>query len=73
MSKNGGLGRKRIDNKDSKGLGKCPPNSRGEQCGNGRGLGKGKGESEELFKQKKGNPSNPYMTEDEIILPKDDF
>jgi len=71
MSKNGGLGRKRIDNKDSKGLGKCPPNSRGEQCGNGRGLTKGNGEG--LFKEKKGKLSNPYMTEEELILPKDDF
>jgi len=44
MSKNGGLGSKRIGSMTSKGMGKCEANSRAEQCGNGRGLTKGKGE-----------------------------
>lgn len=36
MSKNSGMGRKRIENRDSKGLGKCLPRARAEQCGNGK-------------------------------------
>lgn len=36
MSKNSGMGRKRIDNKDSLGLGKCTLSGHAEQCGNGK-------------------------------------
>lgn len=58
MSKNSGMGRKRIDNKDSKGLGKCLAGSRAEQCGNGRGINKTK------FKWSgKASASNPFCKE----------
>lgn len=42
MSKGGSMGTKRIGSMTSKGMGKCEPDSRAEQCGSGRGLGKGK-------------------------------
>src|SRR5574344_1338347 len=59
MSKNSGMGRKRIDNKDSKGLGKCIVGSRAEQCGNAKNVNnKGK------FKWSgKASASNPFCKE----------
>ncbi len=42
MSKESGMGSKRIGSMTSRGMGHCEANSRAEQCGNGRGLNKGK-------------------------------
>jgi len=44
MSKNGGMGSKRIGSMTSRGMGHCEAESRAEQCGNGRCLGKGRGQ-----------------------------
>lgn len=41
MSKNSGLGRKRIGSMSNKGMGKCPVGAPGEQCGNAKKVSKG--------------------------------
>ena len=42
MSKNGGIGSKRIGSMTSKGMGKCSADSPAEQCGNAYKVSKGK-------------------------------
>ena len=41
MSKNGGMGSKRIGSMTSKGMGKCSAGSPAEQCGNANEVSKG--------------------------------
>lgn len=42
MSKNGGMGSKRIGSMTSKGMGKCSAGTPAEQCGNAHEVSKGK-------------------------------
>ena len=66
MTKGGGMGTKRDGSRAGKGMGKCEPNSRAEQCGNGRGLDKGKFEG---MTQETGlNPFSPNIPVNKPIL-----
>lgn len=62
MSKNSGMGRKRIDNRDSKGLGKCTLGGHAEQCGNAKKITKGKYEWDSMKNEWEINKhtSNPF-------------
>lgn len=59
MSKNGGLGSKRIGSMTSRGMGKCDAGSRAEQCGNARKVSKGR--NKWVGKEKEVNPFHEYI------------
>ena len=64
MSKNSGMGSKRIGSMTSKGMGKCDAGTRAEQCGNERVVKKGANEN--LGKIK---PKNLYTPDQPLTHP----